>query len=204
VTDTRLRSAKVALLSGDDAHADAIDEVRARLESAGGTIVRIPEEMPYELAHPSGFGGLILLDAFGADVKPAANAVQMTREFMVADKPVAAIGSGVRLLAEADALTGRTVAAPDDLADEVRDIGGELADTSIHADERLVSARSGRDLTLFLEKVVRTFAAQVEERQLDQVSEQSFPASDPPPGPGAIGASGVVDRERESGSDARF
>ena len=178
-----------------DVDQSALDEVRSRLQAAGASVVLVPSEVPFENAHPSNFAGLVLLES--APDAGGPKAVQVVREFMVADKPVAAIGKGVSLLIAADAVPGRSIAAPSELADDVRDVGGSLAGAPIHTDDMLITARSTKDLHIFLDRVARGFAAQAEERQIDQVSEQSFPASDPPPGPGTIGGP-------RNDTDARF
>jgi len=185
VTPAAAGGTRVAVVAAADAQSEQqLTDVRSRLQAAGASVALVPSEVSFENAHPSGFTGLVLLDtAPDAGVK----AVQAVREFMVADKPVAAIGKGVSLLIAADAVPGRSVAAPSELEDDVKDVGGSLAGAPIHADENLITARSMKDLHLFLDRVARAFAAQAEERLIDQVSEQSFPASDPPPGPGTVG-----------------
>jgi hypothetical protein len=40
--------------------------------------------------------------------------------------------------------------------------------------------------------VVAEFSSQITDREVDRTSEQSFPASDPPPGPAAIGGEGAT------------
>jgi hypothetical protein len=109
---------------------------------------------------------------------------------MAADKPVAAIADGVRLLIAADTVAGRAIAATGDVADEVRQGGGELVDDAVRVDEKLITARGG-DLRELNAAIVREFVNRVDEARVDQLSEQSFPASDPPPGPMAVGGEGA-------------
>ena len=193
MTPTASGGTRVAVVAAADAQSEAND-VRSRLQAAGASVALVPSDVPFESAHPSSFAGLVLLNsAPDAGVK----AVQIVREFMVADKPVAAIAKGVSLLIAADAVPGRSIATPSELEDDVKDVGGSVAGTPIYTDENLITARSMKDLHLFLDRVARGFAARAEERLIDQVSEQSFPASDPPPGPGTIGGP-------RSDTDARF
>jgi protease I len=183
------RTSQVAVLGSPHAGEGLLDDVRTRLEREGGTIVVVPRDVAHDRVHPSDFGGLVVLDLPDGSVDP--KAVQVVREFMVADRPVAVIGAGMRLLMAADAVAGRTVASPKELATDVRDLGADVVDGALYTDDKLITARSASDMHVFLERVAQSIASHVEERRIDQVSEQSFPASDPPPGPGAIGASRV-------------
>lgn len=132
-------------------------------------------------------GGKSAIDVLRGEPK----AVQFVREFMAADKPVAAIAEGVGMLAAADSAIGRKVAAGDRLAEDLRRAGADVVDTDVHVDEKLITARDGRDLEALNTAMLREFANRVDERRVDQLSEQSFPASDPPPGPVAVGGEGA-------------
>ena len=58
--------------------------------------------------------------------------------------------------------------------------GGKPADEPIHADGTLISATSGADVSAFAATVVEELTRALEEQDVDAMSEQSFPASDPP------------------------
>lgn len=111
------------------------------------------------------------------------NAVAFTRAFFDADKPVAAICHGPWLLVEADVVRGRTLTSWPSLKTDIRNAGGEWVDREVETDQRLVTSRKPADLPAFCAKVLRLFATAIDERRLDRVVEQSFPASDPPPMP---------------------
>jgi protease I len=111
------------------------------------------------------------------------NAVAFVRAFVDADKPVAAICHGPWLLVEADVVRGRTLTSWPSLETDIRNAGGEWVDREVETDQRLVTSRKPADLPAFCAKVVRLFASAIDERRLDRVVEQSFPASDPPPLP---------------------
>lgn len=124
-------------------------------------------------------GGVANPDALRLDSR----AVQFVREFMVADKPVAAICHAAWLLIEADAVGGRTLTSWPSLQTDIRNAKGEWVDREVVIDGKLITSRKPADLPAFNAAIVREFASRLDEAKIDQLSEQSFPASDPPPGP---------------------
>jgi protease I len=128
-------------------------------------------------------GGLRSIEALRAD----ADAVKLVREFMEADKPVAAICHAPRILIEADAVKGRTLTSHEEIADEVRDAGGSWVDRAVQVDQKLLTGRKPEDLPAFCANLVSLLSSAIDERRLDKMVEQSFPASDPLPGPISIG-----------------
>jgi protease I len=137
-------------------------------------------------------GGRQAVDVLRADQR----ALQFVKEFMAADKPVVAIGDGVRLLVAADTVAGRAIATRSDLADDVRNGGGQLVDAEVHVDDKLITSPGGGDLGALNATMLREFSNRVDEARVDQLSEQSFPASDPPPGPVAVGGEGASSGQR--------
>jgi len=119
-------------------------------------------------------------------------AVQFVREFMLSEKPVAAICHGPWLLVEADAVKGRTLTSWPSLKTDIRNAGGAWVDERVQVDDRLITSRKPADIPAFNEAMLREFGNRIEERMVDEMSEQSFPASDPPPSPSAIGGEGAA------------
>jgi protease I len=128
-------------------------------------------------------GGLRNTEALRANP----DAVKLVRDFMEADKPVAAICHAPRLLVEADAVEGRTLTSDEEIADEVRDAGGSWVDRAVQVDQKLLTGRKHEDLPAFCAILVSLLASAIDERRLDKMVEQSFPASDPLPGPISLG-----------------
>jgi protease I len=128
-------------------------------------------------------GGLKNTEALRAN----AAAIKLVREFMEADKPVAAICHAPRLLVEADAVQGRTLTSHEELADEIREAGGSWVDRGVQIDQKLLTGRKPEDLPAFSASLVTLLSDAIDERRLDKMVEQSFPASDPLPGPISIG-----------------
>jgi protease I len=114
-------------------------------------------------------------------------AVKFVREFMELDKPVAAICHGPWLLVEADAVRGRTITSWPSLETDVRNAGGAWVDKQVQVDQKLLTSRKPDDLPAFCAKLVELLSSAIDERRLDKMVEQTFPASDPLPGPIALG-----------------
>lgn len=121
-------------------------------------------------------GGVANPDALRMDQR----AVQFVREFMVSDKPVAAICHAPWLLVEADAVAGRTLTSWPSLKTDIRNARGDWVDREVVVDEKLVTSRKPDDIPAFNAAMVREFANRLDEARVDEMSEQSFPASDPP------------------------
>ena len=115
------------------------------------------------------------------------DAVRFVRTFMELDKPVAAICHGPWLLVEADAVRGRTITSWPSLETDIRNAGGAWVDKQVELDQKLLTSRKPDDLPAFCAKLVELLSTAIEERRLDKMVEQTFPASDPLPGPISLG-----------------
>jgi protease I len=120
-------------------------------------------------------------------LRASPEAVELVRGFMELDKPVAAICHAPRLLVEADAVRGRTVTSHPEIADEIRQAGGSWVDKQASVDQRLLTSRRQEDLPAFCGNLIAMLSNAIEERRLDKMVEQTFPASDPLPGPISLG-----------------
>jgi protease I len=206
--DLGLKGRHVAILASDGGDAAQLAQLRRSLAAAGAAadIVGIRTgdlrggpgdalvvERTVDSCHAADFDALIIPSgkAAIATLRAEPKAVHFVREFMAADKPVAAIADGVSMLVAADAASGRTVAAGAESAEGVRAAGAEVVDEAVHVDGKLITARDGTDLDELTAAMLREFANRVDEARVDQLSEQSFPASDPPPGPVAVGGEGA-------------
>ena len=120
-------------------------------------------------------------------LRASPEAVELVRSFMELDKPVAAICHAPRLLVEANAVQGRTLTSHPEIADEIRGAGGSWVDKQAAVDQRLLTSRKQEDLPAFCGNLIAMLSSAIEERRLDKMVEQTFPASDPLPGPISIG-----------------
>lgn len=159
-----LEGRRIAVFAGADAAliAGALEQHGARVEllsaSTGG-----------EGWHGGRYAALVITAA-SDEANEQPRLVQLLREFLVSDKPVAVLGEGLRLLERA---------------------GGTVDDA--------VLAETGDDARGFADRTRAALAARLDDREADEMSEQSFPASDPPSTtPSSVGR---VSRENEP--DAR-
>lgn len=180
-----LQGKKVALLATPDAASAAA--WRRALEQAGA-VVELLGEGHAQLSAALDYEALVALgpSAEAADRAPARfprELVQLVKELAMSEKPVVALGSAVGLLAEADVVRGRSVAAPESLREELERAGAHVKDEALLCDDRIWT---GMGTDADAARIVKALGGEIAQLSVDRVSEQSFPASDPPPGPTAI------------------
>ena len=205
---------KVAVLAADGVTRAELTRIREALERSGASLTLLSAASGQVRADAAGdairvdrtirgataaeFDALVVPggDAHAQALSADAEALRLLREFMEADKPVAVLGHATGLLAAADVVRGRTVAGHRTAQDAVRGAGGDWVDKTVHADQKLITGRGGADLDAFVSKVGSAFASVLREEKLDELVQQSFPASDPPPGPASIGSATAGDDAR--------
>jgi protease I len=92
------------------------------------------------------------------EIRTDEDAVQLVRDVVAADLPIAVICHGPWILAEADALHGRTLTSWPSLQTDLRNAGATWVDEEVHVDRGWVSSRKPDDLPAFCEKLVEEFA----------------------------------------------
>lgn len=208
-----LKGRRVAIIATDGVEQVEIEEPRRALDAAGAvTHLIAPREGSIQAMNHDDKGARIPVDRILSEVRAAeydalllpggvanpdrlrtdASAVHFVREFMLGDRPVAAICHGAWLLVEAGSVTGRTLTSWPSLQTDIRNAGGKWVDVPCHVDDRLVTSRKPADLGVFCATIVREFASGIDEVRTDALVEQSVPASDPPPGRSAIGGEGAA------------
>ncbi len=84
-------------------------------------------------------------------------AVEFTRVFIDAGKPVASICHGPWTLVEADALRGVTLTSWPSLKTDIRNAGGNWVDREVVRDHELVTSRKPDDIPAFNLEAIRMF-----------------------------------------------
>jgi protease I len=198
---TNLQGRKVAFLATDGVNEAELVQPREAFTNAGADVVLIsikegeiqsmnsldkgkpyPVDLLVDRASSSDYLGLVLPGGVGNPDKLRMNekAVKFAREFFFADKPVAAICHALWLLVEADVVRGRTLTSYPSLRTDIRNAGGTWVDQMVVVDGKLVTSRNVPDLPAFNEKALQVFSRALEQDVLDEMGEESFPASDPP------------------------
>ncbi|HYC53092.1 MAG TPA: hypothetical protein VEB19_18455 [Gemmatimonadaceae bacterium] len=140
-----LEGRRIAMLARGNA-----DDLRTRLEDAGAEVCELFSGSAADEDWHSGKYAALVIGACTDSGTVDRRALQLLREFLVAGKPVAVFGEGVRALEEAGGLR----------------------------EDALVAESTPRGD--FADRLVRAFADHLDEARVDDMSEQSFPASDPP------------------------
>ena len=185
---TRLDGRKVAILATDGVEQIELESPRNALDAAGAlTHLVSPKQDSIQAMNHDDKGARIPVDRRLGDVRARdydalllpggvanpdrlrldAAAVQFVREFMLADKPVAAICHGPWLLVEAGAVAGRTLTSWPSLRTDIRNAGGEWVDEAVRVDDRLITSRKPEDLPRFCATIVREFAKGVDDVRAD-------------------------------------
>lgn len=194
-----LEGRRIALQAGDRPDADETSIVTTALEGAGATVQRLRDVRSDDEWHSGRYAALVAL----GELPGAADRVeQLAREFLVAGKPIAAHGHGLSVLLKAGGLAGRRVSVGQEFEELAAAAGADCVDESMTVDENLLTAGRESPITEFAERVTREFSRLLEESEVDEMSELSFPASDPPAvSPSTLG--GKPDREPPESREPR-
>jgi putative intracellular protease/amidase len=181
---------RVAVFVSSSENAQQRETVVTRaLEQAGARInVLNAAGQRDEDFHGAKYAALVLIGDGTSTDNADARVIQLTREFLASDKPVAVFGSALNLLLEAGGAAGRSLAADTALKPALEAAGATCVDDPIRVDETLITARGNADVNDFASRLVEELSSRLEDRALDEMSEMSFPASDPPATtPGSVG-----------------
>ncbi len=84
--------------------------------------------------------------------------VDLVRDAMASDKPVAAICHGPQVLISANALRGRTLTCWPSIAIDVKNAGGLYVDKPVVEDGNLITSRKPDDVAVFSEAILRALS----------------------------------------------
>lgn len=174
-----LKGKKVALLVTDGFEQVELTEPRKALEQAGAMAQIVspkddavrgwdftnwgetfPVDVPLTMTDATEYDALVLP---GGQINPDTlrmnrHAVQFVRDFLAADKPVAAICHGPWLLVEADGLQGRRATSYPSIQTDLKNAGAQWVDEPAVVDGNLLTSRSPDDLPQFNEAMIQLIA----------------------------------------------
>jgi len=182
----QLDGKKVAFLATDGVEQSELDKPWEAVQQAGATpeLVSIksgeiqafnhldksdtkPVDRTVGDANADDYDALVLPGgvANGDFIRADEQAVEFTRRFFEAGKPVGAICHGGWVMIEADAVRGRTVTSWPSLKTDLRNAGAKWVDQEVVTDKGLVTSRNPDDLPAFCGKLVEEIAEGRHQRQ---------------------------------------
>ena len=137
----------------------AKDEIQAMKADVNPTR-RYPVDLPAREAHAQAFDGLVLPGGTTSPdhLRMDENCVRFVREFVQADKPIAAICHGPWTLINAGGVRGHTLTSWPSLRADLTNAGGHWVDQEVVTDGTLVTSRNPHDLKAFCPAIVALFA----------------------------------------------
>lgn len=174
-----LHGKKVAIMVADGFEQVEMTEPRKALQEAGAQTVLIspaqgqvkafqhdkpgdsfPVDLPLEQANPADYDALLLPGGVANPdkLRTIPKAVQFTKAFFEAGKPVAAICHGPWTLIEAGVVQGRTLTSWPSLQTDIRNAGGKWVDQQVVTHNGLTTSRKPDDIPAFNAKMIEEFA----------------------------------------------
>jgi len=172
-----LSGKRIALLVEQEFEDSELSGPRDALAAAGATVVLIgptagteyrgkrgatvvTSDMAAGAARMEDFDALVIPGGYAPDKMRMRHAmVDLTRDAMDANKPVAAICHGPQLLISANAVRGRTLTCWPSIAVDVKNAGGLYVDKPVVEDGNLITSRKPDDVPVFSDAIVRAVAA---------------------------------------------
>ena len=177
MTDSAVLSGKrVAILVEEEFEDRELTGPRDALAAAGATLPIVGPTRGAQFTGKKGeavvtsdiAAGAATMKDFDALVIPGGHApdrmrmrhamVDLAREAMDSNKPVAAICHGPQVLISANALRGRTLTCWPSIAVDVKNAGGLYVDKPVAEDGNLITSRKPDDVPLFSQAIIRALS----------------------------------------------
>jgi protease I len=187
-----LRGKKIAALVDNGFEQSELLEPKKALEQAGAEVhivspqssevkgwqhtdwgEKVKVDRPLSSARAGDYDGLLLPGGvMNPDhLRANAQAVAFVKEFVTANKPIAAICHGPWTLIEAGVAKGRKITSWPSLQTDLRNAGAHWVDEEVVVDAGLVSSRKPDDLPAFNAKIVEEFAEGTHEESAEKTEQ---------------------------------
>lgn len=171
-----LAGKRVAMLVEEEFEDRELTGPRDALSAAGATVTVIgptkgaqftgkrgeaivTSELAAGAARMKDFDALVIPGGHAPDKMRMRHAmVDLARDAMDANKPVAAICHGPQVLISANALRGRTLTCWPSIAIDVKNAGGLYVDKPVVEDGNLITSRKPDDVPVFSEAIIRALS----------------------------------------------
>lgn len=153
----------IAVLGTAAASDPVLERLRRRLEQTGPRVLVVglsgTERGDFDLgvteAQETWFDALVIpggpwVSRFASD----AAVLELVTQFEIDAKPIAAIGRGLLVLAAAELVAGRRLAAEPSVREQVEEEGGRVTDDALVEDEMWITARGADRLDDLLDRLV--------------------------------------------------
>lgn len=201
-----LKDRMIGVLAADGVDGDRFSSLVDALRTAGANLAIIgPDQGDARCWTPDGWGEAISIDRKLGDLEAdrldglvvpggqlAADslrgnhtAVDLVRRTIEAGKPLVVIGHGAWLLVETDLVGGMTVTGAPTIKTDLRMAGADWSDDAVVVDFGVVTVQSSTHLDEAMPKIIEELGEGRHERPgitdvVNEASDASFPASDPP------------------------
>lgn len=184
----KLNDTMVAILSTNGFEQSELEQPLKELREAGATVMVVSphsdsirgwsgenwgESVDVDLTIKEALGRVDEFDALvlpGGVANPDSlrqneDAIEFTRAFFKAGKPVSAICHGPQLLIECDVLKGREMTSYPSIKTDLKNAGARWVDKEVVCDQALTTSRTPGDLPAFIEKTIEEIGEGVHKRQ---------------------------------------
>jgi protease I len=171
-----LAGRRIALLVENDFEDTELTGPRDALRAAGATVVIVgptantefkgkklgtvvTSELAAGTAKSAEFDAVVIPGGYAPDKMRMRHAmVDLARDAMDANKPVAAICHAPSLLISSNSLKGRTLTCWPSIAVDVKNAGGRYVDKPVGEDGNLITSRKPDDVPVFSEAIIRALS----------------------------------------------
>lgn len=178
IPDRLKKQQKVAILTTDNTEDLEFFYPYYRLNEAGYQVdVITPEGNPFKAKHGYEFNETKSLSEVRAEdyellyipggkapakLREDGQVLTFVREFALRQRPLAAICHGAQLLATADLIGGKRIAAWPEIRGEIEEAGGIFVDEALVIDDQFITARMPGDLHRHMHGIINTLEGKMD------------------------------------------